>query len=141
LIEIFVSPRLSAYVFPQHYLKLPQRTKVSWNLHFTGFVNAFILCGGVFFVIVFDEERLNSNWEERMWAYSGASGVVQAIATGYFMWDFMVCIVHYRTLGILDLLHGSVAVVVAFLGFRPFALYYGLSYLLFELSTPFVHLR
>ena len=141
LVEKMISPQFSAYVFPQHYPKLPRRTKVTWDLHFTSFINAFILCGGVFYLMLYDDERLNGDWQDRMWAYSGVSGAVQAVATGYFMWDFMVCIVNYRTLGVLDLLHGTVGMVAALLGFRPFALYYGLSYLLFELSTPFVHLH
>lgn len=48
---------------------------------------------------------------------------------------------NYSVLGPLDLLHGVIAGGVAILGFRPFALYYGLGYLLFELSTPFVNIH
>src|ERR1700677_2196582 len=53
----------------------------------------------------------------------------------------MICVVNLKILGPLDLLHGIVAASIAILGFRPFALYYGLNILLFELSTPFVNVH
>lgn len=88
-----------------------------------------------------DAERIGETWEDRLYGYSGGAGLVQAMATGYFIWDVMICIVNYSVLGALDLLHGIIAGSVAILGFRPFALYYGLGFLLFELSTPFVNIH
>ena len=76
-----------------------------------------------------------------MYGYSGGAGLVQGMAAGYFMWDLMVCIVNIQILGPLDLLHGIIAGGVSLLGFRPFCLFYGLNYLLFELSTPFVNIH
>ena len=141
LVENWVSPVLSAKFIPQHYSKFPPRTKVNWNIHLTSFVQSIILCSTTIYVIRNDTHRIGDTWEDRLYGYSRAAGSVQALATGYFLWDVMICTVNFRILGPLDLLHGIVAGGVAVLGFRPSALYYGLGFLLFELSTPFVNIH
>ena len=56
-------------------------------------------------------------WEERVWGYDGAGGMIQGFAAGYFLWDLMICI---RWLGVFGwglLAHAVAALVVFSLGF------------------------
>lgn len=56
-------------------------------------------------------------WEERVWGYDGAGGMIQGFAAGYFLWDFMICM---RWLGVFGwglLAHAVAALVVFSLGF------------------------
>jgi TLC domain len=141
IFENYISPSLSKRLIPQHYAKFSPRTKVNWDIHVTSFVQSLIICIATLYVIRNDTERIGTTWEGRLYGYSGGAGLVQAMAAGYFIWDIMICVVNFKILGPLDLLHGIVAASVAILGFRPFALYYGLNILLFELSTPFVNVH
>jgi hypothetical protein len=141
LFEKIVSPYISRKFFPRCYNTFPPRTRVNWDIHVTSFAQSLIICTATIYVLLTDTERIGSTWQERLYGYSGAGGLVQGMAAGYFMWDLTVCTINYSVLGPLDLLHGFIAGGVAILGFRPFALYYGLSYLLFELSTPFVNIH
>ena len=60
-------------------------------------------------------------WDERLWGYTGAGGMVQAMAAGYFLWDLGICLVHFRIFGIGLLAHAVAALVVFSFGFvsRP----------------------
>jgi hypothetical protein len=141
IFERYISPYLSRKFIPKHYAAFPPRTRINWHIHTTSFVQSIIICAATVHVIRNDDQRIGLTWEDRLYGYSGSGGLVQAMAAGYFMWDFMICTVNYKILGPLDLLHGVIAGSVAILGFRPFALYYGLGYLLFDLSTPFVNIH
>ena len=60
------------------------------------------------------------NARERIWGYTGAMGMTQAFAAGYFAWDVMVSVVHYGVLGPGSLAHAISALVVTNLGFVSF---------------------
>lgn len=36
---------------------------------------------------------------ERVYGYTGAGGLVQAMAAGYFLWDLMISTVHFKIFG------------------------------------------
>lgn len=116
-VEKVLSPWLSTFFFPNHYPRFSRRTKVNWDIHVTSFVQSILICIAVITVMRVDTRRIGDTWEDRIWGYTGAAGLVQAMATGYFMWDFIVCIVNIKLLGPLDLVHALAAVPVAFLGF------------------------
>jgi hypothetical protein len=65
----------------------------------------------------------------------------RGFAAGYFLWDTLVSIEHLDVLGVSSLLHGIAALGVTTLGFRPFANYYGINFVLYELSTPFLNVH
>ncbi|KAL9608978.1 MAG: hypothetical protein Q9167_006210 [Letrouitia subvulpina] len=92
-------------------------------------------------VIWRDEERWNWGWEERVWGYSGAQGGVQGLALGYFLWDFVESARSVEIQGWGAVGHAVAASVVSGLGFRPFVNYYGLNFVLYELSTPFLNIH
>jgi hypothetical protein len=140
-IQTYVSPYLSQKFVPQYYSQFSRRTRVNWDIHFTSFIQSLIICSITIYVMRNDTERIGETWQDRVYGYSGAAGLVQALAAGYFMWDVTVCIVNYSILGPADLLHAVIAISGSMLGFRPFGLYYGPGVLLFELSTPFVNIH
>ncbi|KAH6664592.1 hypothetical protein B0J14DRAFT_681700 [Halenospora varia] len=80
------------------------------------------------------------DWAGRIWGYIGAGGAVQGFATRYFLWDLIASIVHVNVLGWGSLVYAISALLVTSLGFRLFANYYGLNFILYKLSTPFLNI-
>lgn len=64
-----------------------------------------------------DRERSNMDWEERVWGYTGAEGMIQGFAAGYFLWDLFVCAGNVGVFGFGLLAHAIAALVVFSLGF------------------------
>jgi hypothetical protein len=62
-----------------------------------------------------------------------------SMATGYFLWD-VGTVLYYRQ-GPAFLFHGVAAATTYFFTLQPFVQYYGVLFLLYELSTPFLNLR
>ena len=56
-------------------------------------------------------------WEERVWGYTGGGGLIQAFATGYFVWDLAICARNVGIFGAGMLAHAVAALVVFALGF------------------------
>lgn len=46
-----------------------------------------------------DKERSGMTSGERVYGYTGAGGLVQAVAAGYFLWDLMISTVHFKIFG------------------------------------------
>ncbi|KAF4632770.1 hypothetical protein G7Y89_g5356 [Cudoniella acicularis] len=90
-------------------------------------------------VMASDKERKGMNLEERMWGYTGAAGMVQALAAGYFLFDLTVMIRYLDVFGVGMLTHASSCLLTYTLGFRPIFNYYGCVFMLYELSTPFLN--
>jgi len=60
------------------------------------------------------------NLEERMWGYTGAAGLVQALATGYFLFDLVVMVRYLKVFGLGMLAHASSCLLTYTLGFVRF---------------------
>lgn len=95
---------------------------------------------------------------QRVWGYTGATGMVQGFSAGYFLWDLVASAKDVDVHGVGSLLHAASALAVSMLGFvsvflcmqwwedadclkRPFCNYYGLNFILYELSTPFLNVH
>jgi hypothetical protein len=129
-----VSPIISTWLFPAVYPHLSARTTISWNVHVTSFVQSSLITVIALFVIWSDEERSEMDWAGRIWGYTGAGGVVQGFAAGYFLWDLVASIMHLNVLGWGSLAHAVSALLVTSLGFAsfpPFTLLSQLDFLLF----------
>ena len=123
-----VSPALSSRLFPQIYPNLLPQKRINWNVHVTSLCQSVFICATALWVMWTDEERKNMNARERIWGYTGAMGMTQAFAAGYFAWDVMVSVVHYDVLGPGSLAHAISALIVTNLGFvsfMPFSPYMG----------------
>lgn len=70
-------------------------------------------------VMFTDQERkdMNNSSVERIYGYTGASGLIQALATGYFLWDFVVSARYLKIFGPGILAHAVTALCVFSLGF------------------------
>lgn len=55
--------------------------------------------------------------DERIYGYTGASGLAQAMATGYFLYDVIVSTVYVQMFGVGMFFHGLSAICVFTLGF------------------------
>lgn len=65
--------------------------------------------------------------------------MIQAFAAGYFLWDLQICLRYMSVFGVGLLMHAVAALVVFSLGFRPFVNFYGPTFILYELSSPFLN--
>ncbi len=117
LICSVLAPALSTYFFPTIYPSLPRRTRLNWDVHVVSMVQSIIINMLALWVIWVDEERGRMSWEERIWGYDGAGGMIQAFAAGYFVWDLLICIRWVSVFGLGMLAHAVAALVVFSLGF------------------------
>ncbi|PFH55466.1 hypothetical protein XA68_18265 [Ophiocordyceps unilateralis] len=136
-----VSPILSSILAPRHYPKLPREKRLSWDAHVVSMIQSTLIIVLAVWVILLDDERRAMDWEERVWGYTGAAGMVQALAAGYFLWDLIVTSHNFDVFGFGTLAHALAALLVYSLGFRPFVNYYGCVFILWELSTPFLNIH
>jgi hypothetical protein len=115
------SPFLSRRLCPERYNALNKRTRINWDVHVVSFFQSVIICAMSLYVIFYDEERKavrsRERWEERIWEYTGLSGMLQSFALGYFLWDFIQCSVHVDIFGWGMLAHAISALSVFALGY------------------------
>jgi hypothetical protein len=88
-----------------------------------------------------DSELNQMDYKERVHGYTGASGLIQAFAGGYFLWDLAITVQNVKIFGIGMLFHAISALCVFSLGFRPFVNYYACTFILYELSSPFLNIH
>jgi hypothetical protein len=112
-----ISPILSSLVFPRHYPQLSRKRKLNWDAHVVSLVQSCLINGLALWVMVVDAERKAMTWEERIWGYTGASGMIQGLAAGYFVWDLVVTSRNLDVFGLGTLAHAMSALVVFSLGF------------------------
>ena len=116
-IHSFISPWLSPKLFPRHYPKLNRRTKLNWDVHVVSLVQSTVINSAALWVMFTDKDRKDMNAGERVYGYTGACGLTQALATGYFMYDLIISSVYVETFGIGMVFHGLSALWVFALGF------------------------
>lgn len=112
-----VSPLISHLLAPEHYSKLPRKRRLNWDAHVVSMVQSVLINGLALWVMFADEERNHMDWEGRVWGYTGASGFIQALAAGYFLWDLVVTSLNLDVFGLGTLAHAIAALLVYSLGF------------------------
>jgi hypothetical protein len=113
----YIAPPLSGFFLSKQYTGLSRESKLRWNMHCVSMVQSVTICTLALWVATVDEERRNMNHEERMWGYTGAAGMVQAFATGYFLFDLSVMMRYLDVFGVGMLTHASSCVITYTLGF------------------------
>ncbi|KAK4693583.1 hypothetical protein P7C71_g3847, partial [Lecanoromycetidae sp. Uapishka_2] len=141
VIFTYVSPVLSRCFFPATYPRASLHTKINWDIHVVSMFNSVFICSLALWVLLGDEERKKMDAEERIWGYTGAMGMTQAFAAGYFVWDTWASALYLEVTGPGALAHAVSALTISSLGFRPFANYYGIAFILYEMSTPFLNMH
>ena len=111
------APYISTRLFPTFYHKFNARTKTNWDVRVVSLVQSSVINLLTLWVMWRDEERKGMDWEQRIWGYTGAGGMIQGFAAGYFLWDFYVCTVHVKVFGWGMLAHAISALVVFSFGF------------------------
>ncbi|KAK2749312.1 hypothetical protein FQN55_003638 [Onygenales sp. PD_40] len=138
-VQSILSPWLSTILFPKIYPNFNRRTKLNWDVHVVSLVQSSLINAVALWVMVADKERWNMTSAERVFGYSGTCGLIQAMAVGYFVWDLIVSTRYIKLFGIGLWFHAVSALWVFSLGFRPFVNYYGPTFILYELSSPFLN--
>ncbi|KAL5120256.1 hypothetical protein ACEQ8H_001814 [Pleosporales sp. CAS-2024a] len=136
-----LSPVISQMVCPQTYRRFDKRTRLNWDMHWVSMIQALFINSAALWVIFRDEQRHKMDWAGRLWGYTPASGMVQGFAAGYFLWDLQISTQYISIAGVSSLVHAIGALAVTCIGFKPFGNYYGLSFVLYELSTPFLNVH
>ncbi|KAI1202442.1 TLC domain-containing protein [Nemania serpens] len=136
-----VSPVLSSRLFPAQYGALSRSKKLNWDVHVVSLVQSTTINALALWVIYVDEERGQMDWRERLWGYTGGSGMIQALAAGYFLWDLFITAANVNIFGLGMLAHAVSALLVYSFGFRPFVNYYSSVFILWELSSPFLNVH
>ena len=121
-IELVVSPRLSTLFFPKIYPKLNRRTRINWDVHVVSLIQSCLINALALWAIFKDNERrdMKHSAVERVHGYTGASGLIQAFAAGYFLWDLIVSTRNIKIFGLGIWFHAVSALSVFSFGFvRP----------------------
>lgn len=116
-INKIVAPRASTYLFPQKYPALSAEKRFNWDVHVVSLCQSLLVNTVALWVIFFDDERKNMSWEERVWGYTGASGCIQGLAAGYFLWDLVITLQNIKMFGAGMLAHAVCALTVFSFGF------------------------
>lgn len=117
LICAYGSPYISTRLFPRIYPSLNARTRLNWDVHVVSLVQSVMICTLALYVVLGDEARPSMGWEERVFGYTGAGGMIQGLAAGYFLWDLVICAFNVNIFGWGLLAHAIAALAVFSLGF------------------------
>ena|ERR1700761_9046154 len=117
--QSIISPILSNLLFPHIYPKLTRRTRINWDVHVVSLLQSVLINTAALWVMFTDKERkdMDSSAVERIYGYTGASGLIQGLATGYFVWDLVVSTRYLKIFGPGILAHAVTALAVFSLGF------------------------
>jgi len=102
-----------------------------------GFMHAFVV--SIFCLAILLGSGMPSAVRKDPYANHPPSAMVFSIALGYFVWDLFTCIYCKWDYGYWA--HAIACMFVYGASLYPFLHYWGLFFLLFELSTPLLHLR
>ncbi|KAF3119465.1 hypothetical protein TWF703_003341 [Orbilia oligospora] len=109
--NVYLSPLISPLLFPKTYRSFNKRNRINWDIHVVSLVQSTLICIVSLYAMFVDRERSEMDAKQRVWGYTGLLGMTQAFGAGYFLWDLM----------------------------RPFVNYYAPTFLLYELSSPFLN--
>ena len=116
-INIVIAPQLSKRLFPTKYPKLSLERKTNWDVHVVSLCQSSLINVLALWVMWTDEERKGMDWQQRVWGYTGAAGMIQGLATGYFLWDLMITLQNVKLFGPGMLAHAFSALLVFSFGF------------------------
>lgn len=116
-VNLVLAPRISSHLFPKTYPNLPPSTKLNWNVRVVSTVQSCLISGATLWLIWADNDRRQMDWRQRVWGYSGATGMIQGFSAGYFLWDLYVCARDFESYGVGLAAHAISALAVTMLGF------------------------
>ena len=117
IVNSLISSVFSSRLFSTSYPRLSRKSKINWNVHFVSMVQSCFINSVALWVMFTDNERSSMDATERVWGYTGASGMVQGFSAGYFLWDLIASIKDVDVHGWGALIHAASALAVTCLGF------------------------
>lgn len=120
-IFLLISPGLSGRLVHGRYSNLSKRSQIAWHVKVVSTIQSTFICTLALYVLLVDTARQRLGSGGRLWAYSGASGMVQAFAAGYFLWDLSVSVRYFGILGGSSLAHAASALFITCIGFVSYA--------------------
>ncbi|KAK9717123.1 hypothetical protein K7432_006442 [Basidiobolus ranarum] len=133
---VYLSSVLSPLLFPKTYRSLSPIKQRSWDVHVVSMAHCIIICA-LAYPLRFEPELV----ADKLFGYNSHAGDVYGIACGYFLWDAIFHLRHLKQFGLGFAIHGIACFIVFLNAFRPFLMYYGSIFLMFELSTPFLNVN
>jgi hypothetical protein len=135
-IQNILSPFISTILFPQQYPKFDRRTKVLWNVGVVKMIKAPLNCFMCLVAMVKGMKTAHAiTMEGRVWGYWSRGSSVQAIATGFYVFEILISIQYFDVLGLRTFLHAVASSSCSLLAFRPVLNYYGCRLTLLELPV------
>ncbi|KAJ6597184.1 TLC domain-containing protein [Mycena vulgaris] len=133
VIHLALVPIIGRLFFPS-WARMGSRTRNNWAVHICSQFHAIIIIPLALRCLALPE--LDA---DRAFGWTEASGTVQAVASGYFLWDSIDAIVNFEDLGFV--LHGLACLGIYLSSFQPFLAYYASRCLLWEASTFFLNIH
>ena len=100
-------------------------------------MQSILICSLAIWVLRNDQQVVgDGDWRGRIWGYSGAAGLVQAMAGGYFLWDVYISSVYFSIMGPGSLAHAISALVITMMGFVSCFLTFSLRMRIDLLTCP-----
>lgn len=138
-ISIHLSKYTISTFFTEKYNKIQDKNKLINKTaeNITSILHTFVTVYYSFYILT---DKLF--WIDRLYHTSNLSTQLGCISCGYFLYDTIICIYRYNTSGFAFLVHGVSCLIV-----NSFSLYFKIGHfhwaasILWELSTPFVHIR
>ncbi|BGP30396.1 hypothetical protein JCM10296v2_002150 [Rhodotorula toruloides] len=130
-----VSAALSPRVFGRYYPS-ERRKRDDWDLHMVGWLYALVATPIATHLLRHPSPELDL---DPLYGVALPEQRLSAIAIGYFTWDALVTFRHIQTQGLGFFLHGATCLVAFTFTLRPFVLWCGPRFLIWELSTIFLN--
>ncbi|GAA5879991.1 hypothetical protein JCM1840_005283 [Sporobolomyces johnsonii] len=135
----FALQKLSAILSPvlaKGYYPPLKHKRDDWDLHIVGWVFSLVATPLAFHLIRHPSPELA---QDPLYGSALREERLSAIAVGYFIWDAIVSFRHIRTQGLGFFLHGFGCCLAFLFTLRPFLLWCGPNFLIWELSTIFLN--
>lgn len=117
VLHAVVSPAISRTFFPKQYAAFNKKTKINWDSRVTSQIQQIFILSLVMYTMAKDPTRISTTWQSRLWGYSGIVGLIQASATGYFLWDVHLSTQHMDVMGADSLAHALGWLIITLIGF------------------------
>lgn len=128
-----LSSGLFSVLLPRAMRRLSPKARAQWDVHVVSFVHSVVIGPLALYFWYYGVDNVH-----RVLGYDYTVGQIYAASLGYFIWDVYISA---RYDGPAFVTHGVLAALGIVFVFRPVLMIDGLSFLTWELSTPFLNIH